>query len=201
MSDRDWILNQVKSALAPLPERTAYPEWPDALAVTDNMPDHADKVALFRKKLESVHGKVVEGLAGIVDFLQSEGLSRGYIDPAILEGNEQLFSGLQLESTFDRNRIDDYQFGITRATAGIAETGSIVLNDHDTSSRLGALAPWVHIAVLSKADVHADVPSAIAALSYDPSIIIVTGPSKTADIEGILIEGVHGPGIQVCCLV
>jgi L-lactate dehydrogenase complex protein LldG len=35
----------------------------------------------------------------------------------------------------------------------------------------------------------------------DPNIIWVTGPSKTADVEGILIQGVHGPGVQACLLV
>ncbi len=201
MSDRDWILNQVKTALAPLPKRTDYPEWADTLAVTTNEPPHADRVELFQKRMEMVHGKVFDGFAAVNAYLKAEGLSHGYMDPAIQAGNEQHLQGLELEATFDRSRIDEYQFGITRATAGIAETGSMVLNDRDTSSRLGALAPWVHIAVLSKKDIYADVPTAIAALDYDPSIIIVTGPSKTADIEGILIEGVHGPGVQICCLV
>ena len=39
------------------------------------------------------------------------------------------------------------------------------------------------------------------AMPADPNIIWVTGPSKTADVEGILIEGVHGPGIQIALLV
>jgi hypothetical protein len=35
----------------------------------------------------------------------------------------------------------------------------------------------------------------------DPNVIWCTGPSKTADVEGILIEGVHGPGVQVALFV
>ena len=40
-------------------------------------------------------------------------------------------------------------------------------------------------------------PEAVAALGNDRNVIWCTGPSKTADVEGILIEGVHGPGAQI----
>ena len=42
---------------------------------------------------------------------------------------------------------------------------------------------------------------AVAALGSDPNVIWCTGPSKTADVEGILIEGVHGPGAQIALIV
>jgi L-lactate dehydrogenase complex protein LldG len=45
------------------------------------------------------------------------------------------------------------------------------------------------------------MPDAIAAFGESPNIIWCTGPSKTADVEGILIEGVHGPGEQIALLV
>ena len=106
-----------------------------------------------------------------------------------------------METVFDRTRVDDYQFGITRASAAIAETGTLVLTEAGTSSRLAALAPWVHIAVLDRQDIYIDVPQAVAALPKDSNVIWVTGPSKTADVEGILIEGVHGPGEQIALLI
>jgi len=67
--------------------------------------------------------------------------------------------------------------------------------------RLAALAPWVHIACLRRGDIVRDTDEATALLGDDPNVVWVTGPSKTADVEGILIEGVHGPGIQVCLLL
>ena len=45
------------------------------------------------------------------------------------------------------------------------------------------------------------IPDAIAAFGDSPNIIWCTGPSKTADVEGILIEGVHGPGEQIALLI
>ena len=83
----------------------------------------------------------------------------------------------------------------------IAETGTVVLTDTGTSSRLAALAPWVHVAVVTRDEMVIDVPQAVAALPDDPNIIWCTGPSKTADVEGILIEGVHGPGVQAVLLL
>ena len=53
----------------------------------------------------------------------------------------------------------------------------------------------------SREQIFRDIPSALAALPADPNVIWVTGPSKTADVEGILIEGVHGPGRQIALLV
>ena len=77
----------------------------------------------------------------------------------------------------------------------------MVLTERDTPHRLAALAPWVHIAVVARDTIHLDLPAAIAAMPQDENIIWCTGPSKTADVEGILIEGVHGPGIQAVLLL
>ena len=97
--------------------------------------------------------------------------------------------------------MDEYAFGITRAAGAIAESGTIILHDATTSRRLAALAPWVHVAIVERAAIFPDLPQAVAALGNDPNVIWCTGPSKTADVEGILIEGVHGPGVQIALIV
>jgi len=109
--------------------------------------------------------------------------------------------GFGIDTFFDRERYEHYQFGITRATAAIAESGSLVIDDDRTADRLAALAPWIHVAVLERSSIVRTIPEAIAAFDQSPNIIWVTGPSKTADVEGILIEGVHGPGEQIALLV
>jgi L-lactate dehydrogenase complex protein LldG len=55
--------------------------------------------------------------------------------------------------------------------------------------------------VVSRANIFADVTQAVAALGEDRNVVWCTGPSKTADVEGILIEGVHGPGEQLALIV
>jgi L-lactate dehydrogenase complex protein LldG len=55
--------------------------------------------------------------------------------------------------------------------------------------------------VLLESEIHRTIPDAIAAFGPSRNILWATGPSKTADVEGILIEGVHGPGEQVAFFI
>lgn len=91
--------------------------------------------------------------------------------------------------------------GITSATLAIAETGSLVMQARPGSERLASLLPVVHLAIISESQIVPDLFDAIADL--DPvdrsaplpsNVTIITGPSKTGDIELQLTTGVHGPG-------
>ena len=152
--------------------------------------------------MRRVNGLALTSPAAVVAHLRAGGHRHGYCDPALWPDLAPHFAdGFTVETRFDRTRVDDYAFGITRAAGAIAESGTIILNDRTTSSRLGALAPWVHVAVVSRANIFADVTQAVAALGEDRNVVWCTGPSKTADVEGILIEGVHGPGEQLALIV
>jgi L-lactate dehydrogenase complex protein LldG len=198
---REKILGRVRAALAPLKDRAPHPDFADKTATMPGLPT-GDTRALFKERMELVNGRVFDSSVALATWLKAEGYLHGYCDPALWPGLASAFvDHFKVETTFDRKRVDDYQFGITHASGAIAETGSIILQDKATSSRLGALAPWVHIALVSKQQIFPDVASAVAALGDDPNIIWCTGPSKTADVEGILIQGVHGPGVQIALLV
>jgi len=201
-SAREQILARVQAALAPLPQRAALPDWDrELIRIRQSLPV-ADLWALFAERLQAVNGTPLTSVAELVALLAKNGWKHGYCDPVLWPALAGAFpSGITVETTYDRTRVDDYAFGITAATGAIAETGTLILSDKDTSCRLGALAPWLHVAVLKRAQILPDITAAVAALPPDPNIIWVTGPSKTADVEGILIEGVHGPGVQVALLV
>ena len=199
-NDRDTIFSAIKDALDPLPEREAYPDWDESMAVCHAHPEFNTAKELFAHKLESASGKFYDSIGELIEYLITVGYTFGYCDPTLahhFEGRQ----GITFETDYDMAKIDVYQFGITRASAGIAESGTIMLNDRETSARLGALAPWVHIAILKEENIVHSVLDAIQLFGDDPSVIFCTGPSKTADVEGILIEGVHGPGVQIALVV
>ena len=86
---------------------------------------------------------------------------------------------------------------VTGVAAAIAESGSLVCNSGPDSARGASLIPPIHVAVVHASQLVPDLLDCFSALSPDAdlpaNINIITGPSKTSDIEGILVTGVHGP--------
>ena len=117
-------------------------------------------------------------------------LVRRLSDP--LAGAAELYDGWR-----ERARLLECDVGITGAQWGIAETGTLVLNEEVERSRLTSLVPPVHIALLHGRTILPDLGSAfsMATSSGRPpsTLTFITGPSRTADIELVLVVGVHGP--------
>jgi L-lactate dehydrogenase complex protein LldG len=192
--DRETILGKVSAALAPLPERAKMPDYDEGLELARIRVGAGEPEAEFAANLQAVNGEVVRDATSLAENLRARGWTHGYCDPVLWPSLSPHFGeGFTVEGVFDRARVDDFQFGITRAVGAIAETGTVVLNDATTSSRLGALAPWAHVAVISRGTLYEDLVQAVAALGRDPNVIWCTGPSKTADV--------HGPGAQIAMFV
>lgn len=88
--------------------------------------------------------------------------------------------------------------GVTSAIAGVAATGSIVLDSRRAGGRLASLLPPVHVCVLPADRIVATPADVLRGLGDDPaalppSLVLVTGPSRTGDIEQLLTIGAHGP--------
>jgi L-lactate dehydrogenase complex protein LldG len=200
---RSAIFKKIEAATGAIKAKAPLPDY--GLAITQAAPklQGGNRLEMFSNNLAAVNGRTLTSVAELADFLTSRRQLHGYCDPALYDqvGAPLAAAGLTVETTFDRTRYDDYQFGITRASGAIAESGTLILDDHHTSHRLAALAPWVHVAVLDRATIHLTIGDALAALGASPNVIWATGPSKTADVEGILIEGVHGPGEQLALIL
>lgn len=96
---------------------------------------------------------------------------------------------LQLESTADAWSAD---VGVTLAELAVAETGSILVEAGPGRERLASLAPPVHVAIVRVDVLVANLEDAFAR-DLTRTTVLITGPSRTADIEGVLVRGVHGP--------
>jgi L-lactate dehydrogenase complex protein LldF len=86
--------------------------------------------------------------------------------------------------------------GITGALAGISETGTLVIPGGAGRPLTASLLPEIHIAVLRASDILPSMEAAMSTLEIakSPTVALVSGPSRTADIEMTLTIGVHGPG-------
>jgi len=186
---------------------TQLPDWDATELHSSQQPDLVDSKLIwkrFEQRFTGVNGEIVKGLPSLVQFLQEQKASHGYLAPELRSKLGAALEGCNIgvETTFDESRVDDYTFGITRAAGIIAETGTVVIKESSTPSRLGALAPWIHITLVdAETRLYPTLFDAVTDLGNEPYVVFATGPSKTADVEGILIEGVHGPGRQICCRV
>lgn len=98
----------------------------------------------------------------------------------------------------DEGTLFDADAVVTGARSAVAETGSLVCDNASGRARGATLIPPLHIAVLHAREIRADLFDVLAdpALARDlpTNLNLITGPSKTADVEGVLVTGVHGPG-------
>jgi L-lactate utilization protein LutC len=90
------------------------------------------------------------------------------------------------------------QVGITSADWALADTGTLVMLSGPEEARLISLLPPVHVAVLPAQRMLSGLDELFTLLprpaEQTSSMVLITGPSRTADIEQILVRGVHGPG-------
>ena len=86
--------------------------------------------------------------------------------------------------------------GVSQALYGLADTGSVVLAASPEEPRSRSLLPYVHVSLLGENRILPGLAELFEAVGGDlPSALaIVTGPSRSADIEQQLVVGVHGPG-------
>ena len=205
MSERDQILGRVKDALSPLRKRAALPECDSGprRRAPRCLPGR-DLLAVFSERMQLVNGQ------GHDRRRPAYRLPAG--QPVAHSATATRRSGPRLAAHFGSRTSQSRRSSIAAAwttmplaspapRGAVAETGTIILDDRSTSSRLAALAPWVHVAVLRRGEILADLAQAVAAFGDDPNVIWCTGSSSTADVEGILIRGVHGPGVQIALVL
>jgi len=201
-------------------------EHPGPIALPSEAPSRAELVSQFASELESLAGSPVvvpsaaEAVSGVRDVLGTRGVTRvlawerewlnceGLAES--LESAGIVLESCQLPSDPEARHarlaaLDPVRVGLTGALAGLADTGSLVLVSGPGRGRMASLLPPVHVAVLRAETIY---PTYAAFLAAHPSVVedgsnvvLVTGPSRTADIEMTLTRGVHGPGEVIVFVV
>lgn len=153
----------------------------------------------FAAQLRAVDGgvDVVSGVAAARDHITRLCEQAGGAAVATAEA-AQFAPGASVADG-DTARIAAAATGVSRALMGVAETGSVLLAPRSRQERLVSLLPPLHVVVLEAASLHASLDDAAQALRAAsaqgiPYLTLVTGPSRTADIERVLTVGAHGPG-------
>lgn len=207
----DPMIERVRRALGrsqPLKDPPSPPEISDSVARL--APRDANLVDLFAASAVAAKFHLDQASADqigsrLVEFLQlhqcrqigicvSPLLERLGIEPAIRAAH--LTPHRWDESTLDA--AYDLDCGITDVYAAVAETGSLVIRPSPGHGRALSLVPPIHIAIVEPSNIVPDLidlMDKIAGQPTSPNITLITGPSKTADIEGSLVTGVHGPGL------
>jgi L-lactate utilization protein LutC len=181
LTSREQILSSARAALNRRQGDPIPPPPPVLLreAPTDGL------VEQFRRALEALAGKVV--------VVKTREEAESAIDKAL---NGRTF--IRASEPFSREAIATTEAGITSADYALADTGSLVIFSESNESRLLTLLPPCHIAVIDSSRI---VPSLDDVLrlrtlpgAESSAMVVITGPSRTADIEMRLVRGVHGPG-------
>ncbi len=215
MSSRDAILSRIRTSLGNEPDRQLPPipeVWPLENPSVDTMAER------FVREIEAVAGEVhrfatmeaaAEKLAEIVEGLNTEFIGR--TDHALCN---ELVADLPPECFVGDKpgAIATDLAGLSASLVGadtlLADTGSVMVACATPHHRLMCYLPPVCIVIAKTSQLVEHMPAAwgkIAPRMADPALrgefVFITGPSRTADIEKILILGVHGPKRLVVLLV
>ena len=184
MSSRDAVLASVRGHLPKL-ERVE----PLVPMFDDNPP--ADLLAAFAHMLEQMGGEFLQPAAGDALAPVRAKIKDAKVvcsQVAEIDGNKPLGPGTKPAD------LADVDYGIVRAAFAVAETGSVCLTETELGVNTLGYLPQHLIVLLDPADIVVNIHHAYRRpeLREARYAVFQTGPSATADIEGVLIHGAQG---------
>ena len=201
---RDYVLHKVRTGLARSAEQPPGPAPQVRLRVPE---------VSMSTRIQSLLNRV-EALAGKTYLAQTPTDALAYVRD-LVTGKTAVASNAPLlrecgitdlpsvrSGLFQREELREVSasadFGITSADYALADTGTLVMLSSPKEARLISLLPPVHIAVVARERILTGLDELLTILPHPTeqtsSMVLITGPSRTADIEQILVRGVHGPG-------
>lgn len=201
---RETVLHKVRSALGRTPGQ-APADAPPPMLFSPAI-DIEARVSLFIERLEALAGKAVRvpdrtaARVWLAEFLNgrtavtSNSPFLRWCGCSELAGVE---SGLVDRDSL-RAAASTANVGITSADYALADTGTVVMISSPMEARLISLLPPIHVAIFPKSKILSGLDELLTLMptpaDVTSAMVLITGPSRTADIEQMLIRGVHGPG-------
>ncbi len=213
-TDREMFLAQIRTALGAPKGRTITEPVPDVdeslvrlCQKDEDLPARfADRAQALGMQIHQANmGELGALLGDVLENYNCQHAVASIAHPPLLKQITDIFTSLETEmidheSASWHDQQFDVEVGITDVEAALAETGSIIISSGPHLSRGSYLAPPVHIALVRTSQILADLIDYFDGIDGPlnqpnrSATVLISGPSKTADIEGILITGVHGPG-------
>lgn len=185
MSSRDAILSAIRANLPTLDRTLPHVPPFDAAAP-------ASLLALFKESLLNMGGDFVDVSSG-EDPLQPI-RARLAAAKVVCSATPEVTGNRELSSIRAPRDLADVDIGVVRAAFGVAETGSVCLTEHSLGVNSLGYLPQHLIVLLDPADIVINLHHAYRRPEFLKGHYAVfhTGPSATADIEGVLIHGAQG---------
>ncbi len=161
-----------------------------------------DKEVAFARKLMEMGGAFVycENEKALGENLQVLLEQKGWKNYFVKDKKlELLLESLQIPFCHDPDKFNDMQAGITRCEYLIARFGSVLVSSGLDSGRRMFVFPPAHIVVAYTSQVVLELHEALMGMrkryqeNFPSQMTVITGPSRTADIEKTLVMGAHGP--------
>jgi len=196
------ILADIRQALGRRPGDAVAQRPPILPARAPNDPE-AELDLLFAEinKLSGVTRRVTENdiLTALHELVETHGVKKATLWPDDSLPQLQLERGLRalgveiISPYVDKADLAQCDLGITGVDFALPETGTLGLLSSTEKPRAVSLVPRVHLAILRPAALRADLHQVFAEAKHHPYLVLITGPSRTADIELTVTLGVHGP--------
>ena len=208
MTARDQILGNVRKALNRAAGQPPLFEAAPLPAPTLRIPrsDRSLYADLFVQKFEALGGKsfrvrdtaaVILAIADLLAQKSAVASNSPFLRKCGITGLPQVHAGFTEREDL-KQACATCDIGITSVDYALAETGSFVMLSSHNEPRLVSLLPPAHIAIFPRSLILANLDELLSILprpaDQTSSMVLITGPSRTADIEQILVRGVHGPG-------
>ncbi len=201
---RQYIFYKVRTALGRIHGQAPPPLGPPMLAIPEV--DREARVTEFVRQFENLAGKAFR----VPDLAAARACVANLLENSTaVASNSPLLEECGITSlTGVRTGIRDVDelrqacavaaAGITSADYALSSTGTLVMLSSPREARLISLLPPLHIAVIPSSVILTNLDELLTVLpkpaEQTSSMVLISGPSRTADIEQILVRGVHGPG-------